>query len=119
MNTALFYPAPSGLPVPVNPSRGNREVFQALQEIDTERFPEVSSSELVRAGALWLHGFLDESHTIAQGIDSTEGSYWHALMHRSEPDFSNSKYWYRKVGKHEIFPSLKTAVSRSSGSSAR
>jgi hypothetical protein len=27
-------------------------------------------------------------------------------MHRSEGDFSNSKYWYRRVGRHAIFPAL-------------
>jgi hypothetical protein len=65
---------------------------------------------VLRAGALWLHGFLDESHSVAQGIASAEGSYWHALMHRSEGDFSNSKYWYRRVGRHAIFHDLLAAV---------
>ena len=27
-------------------------------------------------------------------------------MHRSEGDFSNSKYWHRRVGRHAIFPAL-------------
>src|SRR5687768_16281564 len=35
--------------------------------------------------ALWLlHDFLDESHTISQGLNSPTGSYWHAIMHRRE-----------------------------------
>ena len=28
------------------------------------------------------------------------GGVWHAIMHRREGDFANSKYWYRRVGKH-------------------
>jgi hypothetical protein len=53
--------------------------------------------------AAWLlHDYLDESHTISQGIDTPEGSLWHAIMHRREGDFSNAKYWFRRVGKHPV-----------------
>src|SRR5262245_25326125 len=34
---------------------------------------------------LWLHhDFLNESHAISQEIETTTGSYWHAIMHRRE-----------------------------------
>jgi hypothetical protein len=112
MNTDLFYPAPPGLPVPVNPPRGSSGTLQRLRNWDAKKVQGVQAPELIIAGALWLHGFLDESHAISQGNSSAEGSYWHALMHRSEPDFSNSKYWYRRVGKHAIFPALREAVAK-------
>lgn len=51
--------------------------------------------------ALWLYvDELDRSHTISQGIEDATGSYWHGIMHRREGDFSNSHYWFRRVGKH-------------------
>jgi hypothetical protein len=63
-------------------------------------------ADACRAG-LWLHfDFLDESHRISQDLETLEGSYWHALMHRREPDFVNSKYWFRRVGIHPIFADL-------------
>ena len=58
------------------------------------------------AGVWLLHDFLDESHTISQGIDTPSGSFWHAIMHRREGDFSNAKYWFRRVGQHPVFDAL-------------
>jgi hypothetical protein len=111
MRLDLFYPAPPGLPVPVNPPRGSSDMLQALRNFDWKE-PGVKNSDLLRAGAMWIHGFLSESHEISQRIDSAEGSYWHALMHRSESDFSNSKYWFRRVGRHAIFPALIEETSK-------
>jgi hypothetical protein len=57
--------------------------------------------------ALWLrHDWLDESHRISQGIDTPTGSFWHAIMHRREGDFSNSKYWYNRTEGHPVFKTL-------------
>jgi hypothetical protein len=57
--------------------------------------------------ALWLyHDFLDEAHTIAQAIETPEASYWHAIMHRREGDYSNAKYWVRRAGPLPIFSRL-------------
>jgi hypothetical protein len=54
--------------------------------------------------ALWLrHDWLDESHRISQGIESATGSFWHAIMHRREGDFSNSKYWYNRTEGHPVY----------------
>lgn len=58
------------------------------------------------AGVWLLYDELDESHTITQSIKSDCGSYWHAIMHRREGDFANSKYWFRHVGAHPVFDPL-------------
>jgi hypothetical protein len=63
--------------------------------------------------ALWLsYNFLAEAHAISQEIDTPEGSYWHAIVHRREPDADNAKYWFRRVGQHPIFRELANTASR-------
>jgi hypothetical protein len=54
------------------------------------------------SGAWLLHDNLDESHKISQEIETPSGSFWHGIMHRREGDFSNAKYWFRRVGKHPV-----------------
>lgn len=52
---------------------------------------------------LWLwHDALEECHQIVQDIASPTGSMWHAIMHRREGDFSNSKYWYARCDTHPV-----------------
>jgi hypothetical protein len=58
------------------------------------------------SGVWLLYDCLDESHAISQGIETPSGSFWHAIMHRREGDFSNSKYWLRRVGLHPVFETL-------------
>ena len=60
-----------------------------------------------QSGLLLWNDALDASHTISQGIESGTGSYWHSIMHRREPDYSNAKYWFRRVGVHPTFPALR------------
>jgi hypothetical protein len=59
---------------------------------------------------LWLwHDCLDESHKVSQQLHTTSGSFWHAIMHRREGDFSNSQYWYARCQNH---PSLQTIAAQ-------
>src|ERR1700722_7557115 len=60
---------------------------------------------------LWLwHDGLEECHQIVQkspdGDLGATYSFWHAIMHRREGDFSNSKYWYAKAARHPALQSL-------------
>jgi hypothetical protein len=59
---------------------------------------------------LWVDA-LDESHKIAQDLVSTTGSFWHAIMHRREGDFSNAKYWYARCDGHHVMKMLGAIAS--------
>lgn len=61
---------------------------------------------------LWLYfGCWEEAHNMAQEIGSVEGSYWHAIVHRQEPDEGNAGYWFRRVGAHPMYPEVLSAAS--------
>jgi hypothetical protein len=80
----------------------------ALQGLSArELFPRSYAPEAALSG-LWLYfsGF-EQSHALSQDLGSAEGSYWHAILHRQEPDPANAGYWFRRVGSHAIFPSLR------------
>jgi hypothetical protein len=62
--------------------------------------------EAARAGLYLRAGLWDEAHQAAQSIENADGSYWHAIVHRQEPDAGNASYWFRRVGAHPIFSEL-------------
>jgi hypothetical protein len=66
--------------------------------------------------ALWLwHDGLEESHRISQSLDNPDGSYWHAIMHRREGDFSNSKYWLAQCRAHAAGAAMAKALLKLPG----
>jgi len=72
----------------------------------TDLFPHSYAPEAA-LGGLWLYfSCFDESHEIVQNVHSHEGSFWHAILHRQEPDSGNAAYWFRRVGAHKIFRDL-------------
>ena len=75
-------------------------------------FPGARAPQAALAGLYVYFSCFDEAHSIAQDIATPEGSYWHAIVHRQEPDAVNSSYWFRQVGKHPIFPMLARAVGQ-------
>jgi hypothetical protein len=66
---------------------------------------------VLRAGLYLYFDCWNEAHETAQEINTAEGSYWHAIVHRQEPDAGNSSYWFRQVGAHAIFPELRARAA--------
>jgi hypothetical protein len=65
--------------------------------------PPAGSTKVLEA--LWYAGKNDwtAAHTIAQDIESKDGYWVHAYLHRQEGDHGNANYWYRRAGK--VMPS--------------
>ena len=70
-------------------------------------FASARAPEAALAGLYLYFSCWEDAHEIAQAVDTREGSYWHAIVHRQEPDAGNSGYWFRRVGSHAIFPALR------------
>jgi len=82
-------------------SSGSSELT-ALAEVIAQK---VAVPEL--QAAIWLYvDELERSHRVSQSIDSPTGSFWHAIMHRREGDFGNSRYWLRQTGSHPVWNDL-------------
>ena len=69
--------------------------------------------EACLAGAWLYYGNWDEAHKAAQDLDTVDGSYWHAIIHRREPDEANARYWFRKAEQHPIYMEMKKTAARS------
>jgi hypothetical protein len=97
-----------------------------LDRVTPDQLLAVPIRSLVNASAmlaaLWLwHDGLDECHRCVQkdpeDLDPASPrssqrelaetlAFWHAIMHRREGDFSNSKYWYARCTDHPVLKSM-------------
>ena len=71
-------------------------------------FPNRSGAfvDACRAGLLLWSDDLDAAHKIVQAPENEINNYWHAILHRREADFSNARYWWRRVGTHASMEGL-------------
>jgi hypothetical protein len=95
------------------PPRSHDWLRSALSALEIpDALPGISSAveaTALHAGLWQINDWLDESHNCSQSIEGKgegNGDFWHAIMHRREPDPSNSKYWFRRVGQHACFEPL-------------
>lgn len=49
--------------------------------------------------ALWYDakGDWESAHNVAQEINTSDGSWIHAYLHRKEGDLGNASYWYHRA----------------------
>jgi hypothetical protein len=104
INKLLATPEPPGL------GPGPRAGVVPEKHLD-EHLRQLNAGNLLRAAVFVWHDHLDTAHKIVQDIESPDGSYIHAIIHRREPDYWNSKYWFQRVGNHPCFAELSRRVN--------
>jgi hypothetical protein len=74
--------------------------FADLESAVRDQTPPPDSAPAL-ARALWHDavGEWDAAHRIAQDIESPDGAWVHAYLHRKEGDAGNAGYWYRRAGR--------------------
>jgi len=107
------------MPLTFGPGAGPEVRGQLKSMAARESFPH-SFAPAEALGGLWLYfdGF-DESHGIVQDLESSEASYWHAILHRREPDPGNASYWFRPVSAHPVFGLLRQEVEKLQAAQAK
>jgi len=65
----------------------------------SQKTPPAGISSLLHA--LWFDAKGDwaGAHEIAQEVDTADGAWVHAYLHRKEGDLSNAGYWYSRAGR--------------------
>jgi hypothetical protein len=69
---------------------------------DLRQLPAEQASQLpTLLHALWqdAQGDWSAAHELAQAVDTRQGAWVHAYLHRKEGDTSNAAYWYRRAGR--------------------
>jgi hypothetical protein len=72
----------------------NREIDKMLAESALDR----RYCALSRGAILLWHDHFEAAHELAQDEENADGGLLHAIIHRREPDLSNARYWFRRVG---------------------
>lgn len=79
-----------------------RDEFKA--SLDRPAPPPVSTLLL----SLWhdARGDWETAHRIAQDVETPDGAWVHAYLHRKEGDIGNARYWYRRASRPEATDTL-------------
>jgi hypothetical protein len=83
------------------------EARRALAEHKpVDLFPSADEPEAPMAGLYLYFSCFEEAHRLIDDPRSSDGEYWHAILHRREPDAGNAAYWFRRAGEHPAFERL-------------
>lgn len=58
------------------------------------------TGECLKGLVLLWHDHLDAGHERVQDLSGPDAAWVHGIMHRREPDYSNARYWFHRVGMH-------------------
>ncbi len=74
--------------------------FDQLEAAVAARNPP-SDEEPVLIRAMWCVATGDwaRAHALAQEVETPDGAWVHAYLHRHEGDVDNAGYWYRRAGR--------------------
>lgn len=104
---ALLEAAPDRVMPLVRPGHGDAQVLKLLAgHSAAELFPGARAPKGALAGLYLYFGCWQQAHEVSQDDSSEEGSYWHGIVHRQEPDFANANYWFSQVGEHPVHADL-------------
>ncbi len=103
--------------MPLTPERCSSEQARTLllKRKPKDWFPGARYPEAALSGLFLYFSCLEEAHKIAQEVSTPEGSFWHGIMHRQEPDAANAAYWFHRVGDHQVLVRLREAEPRYPG----
>lgn len=105
----------SGVAASLGPDRRSEtlsepEIHSAVREgVSSGAVPAARAQTVLALLLLW-HDHLETAHNIVQHDQSADASFIHALMHRREPDYWNSKYWWRRAGSHPAYADIAPQV---------
>ncbi len=68
-------------------------------------------SECLVALTLLWHDHFDPAHGLVQEIEGADAAFVHGILHRREPDYSNARYWFHRVGQHAACAALADAAA--------
>ncbi|WP_205880932.1 hypothetical protein [Limisphaera ngatamarikiensis] len=102
----LETPTLPDLVAPAQPPPVPAEVESSCARLESSLPPGAADPRAIRALILLWYDQWTRAHELVQALENRDGALVHALVHRREPDFWNSKYWWRRTGQHPAFTAL-------------
>ena len=78
------------------------ELIEFLRNADIEQLGGYKPGvvQFVRSLLLLTAGDLERAHILVQEASDADGTYIHGIVHRTEGDFDNARYWFRRTPVH-------------------